>query len=156
MGYPIRVRAGALVIQNERVLLAKFEDQNGIHYNLPGGGVEAGESVAEAAAREAKEEAGIDVSVDGLAFIYEYTPHQNENLFGPVHNLSLFFACSIIGSLEPSLPENPDPNQTGVEWVPLSELHLIKLYPKIQDQIIQYVSGHYSLDLIHEITLGKY
>ncbi|WP_456274422.1 NUDIX domain-containing protein [Bacillus sp. AK031] len=156
MGYPIRVRAGALMIQNESVLLVKFEDHKGIHYNLPGGGVEAGESVGEAAVREAKEEAGIDVGVDSLAFIYEYAPHQNENLYGPVHNLSLFFACTILGNHEPSLPDNPDPKQTGVEWISLSELHSITLYPKIQDQIIEYTSGRYSLDLIQETDLAKY
>ena len=40
MTYPIRVRASALIIQNDAILLVEFDDENGLHYNLPGGGVE--------------------------------------------------------------------------------------------------------------------
>ena len=45
MGYPIRVKAGALIIENKTVLLIEYFDENGLHYNLPGGGVEARESI---------------------------------------------------------------------------------------------------------------
>jgi 8-oxo-dGTP diphosphatase len=75
MGYPIRVRACSLIIENEQILLVKFQSEEGVHYNLPAGGVEKGESVIEAVRREAKEEAGIDVEVGELAFVFEYAPH---------------------------------------------------------------------------------
>lgn len=155
MSYPIRVRAGALIIEDERVLLAKFEDENGVHYNLPGGGVEKGESTSETAVREAKEEAGVEVDVQKLAFIYEYAPHQNDNLFGATPNLSLFFECRIINGSEPCLPAVPDANQTGVEWVHLSELNSIVLFPNIQSQIQEYASGHYDMNLLEEKNLKK-
>ena len=44
MSYPIRVRACALLIQDDAVLLVEFKDEYGLHYNLPAGGVEPGES----------------------------------------------------------------------------------------------------------------
>lgn len=57
MTFHIRVRAGAIIIENESILLIEFGDENGLHYNLPGGGVEPGETVKTAAAREVMEEA---------------------------------------------------------------------------------------------------
>lgn len=33
--YPIRVRACALVLRDDSVLLIEFTDANGTHYNLP-------------------------------------------------------------------------------------------------------------------------
>ncbi|MGD6802928.1 NUDIX domain-containing protein [Rossellomorea vietnamensis] len=154
MSYPIRVRAGALIIHDQKVLLAKFEDENGIHYNLPGGGVEEGESTAEAAVREAKEEAGVDVSVSKLAFIYEYAPHQNNDIYGSTPNLSLFFDCRISGLNSP-LPDSPDLNQIGAEWVAIEKLNSITLYPKIQPHITEYAAGLYSSDLIEERQLNR-
>ncbi|MGF2616660.1 NUDIX domain-containing protein [Rossellomorea vietnamensis] len=154
MNHPIRVKAGALIIQDQKVLLAKFKDENGIHYNLPGGGVEKGESTSEAAVREAKEEAGVDVIVANLAFIYEYAPHQNDYIFGNTPNLSLFFDCRISGMDSP-LPDSPDLNQVGAEWILIVKLETITLYPKIQPQIKAYAAGLYSADLIEESRLGK-
>jgi len=45
MQFHIRVRACALIIENDSVLLVEFLDESGLHYNLPAGGVEPGESV---------------------------------------------------------------------------------------------------------------
>ncbi|MGH0613019.1 hypothetical protein [Bacillus cereus] len=38
MKYLIRARTSALIIKNNNVLLIEFNDENGLHYNLPGGG----------------------------------------------------------------------------------------------------------------------
>ena len=59
----IRVRACALIMENESILLVEFQDRNGVHYNLPGGGVEPNETVREAAYREVMEEATLEVEV---------------------------------------------------------------------------------------------
>ncbi len=70
MSYHIRVRAGAVIIQDDSVLLIEFNDENGLHYNLPAGGVEPNETVIEAVRREAQEESSNDVEVGPLAFVY--------------------------------------------------------------------------------------
>ncbi|MGM0845319.1 MAG: NUDIX domain-containing protein [Bacillota bacterium] len=152
MSYPIRVRAGALIIQDNKVLLAKFEDENGVHFNLPSGGVEKGESTSEAAIREAREEAGVDVMVNNLAFIYEYAPHQSQYIYGNTPNLSLFFDCRIAGRNTPA-PDSPDLNQIGAEWISIEELDSITLYPRIQAQLKEYAAGLYSAELIEESKL---
>ncbi|SFB92437.1 NUDIX domain-containing protein [Bacillus sp. OV322] len=63
MVYYIRLRACALILESDSILLIEFNDENGLHNNLPAGGVEPNESVVEAVRREAKEEASIDVEV---------------------------------------------------------------------------------------------
>ena len=56
------------VIQDAKILLTKREDFE--VWCLPGGSVEAGESLAEAAIREAKEETGVDVELTSLVGVY--------------------------------------------------------------------------------------
>ncbi len=56
------------VIDEGKVLLTKREDFE--IWCLPGGGVEDGESLAEAAIREAKEETGLDVELTRLVGVY--------------------------------------------------------------------------------------
>jgi ADP-ribose pyrophosphatase YjhB (NUDIX family) len=56
------------IVDNGKVLLTKREDFE--VWCLPGGGVEDGESVAEAGVREAKEETGVDVELTSLVGVY--------------------------------------------------------------------------------------
>ncbi|HEX7088369.1 MAG TPA: NUDIX hydrolase [Vicinamibacterales bacterium] len=64
--YPVRPVASAagVVIDGDRVLLVqrKFEPLAG-HWTLPGGAIELGEPVADAVAREVREETGLEVEV---------------------------------------------------------------------------------------------
>lgn len=156
MAHHIRVRAGAVILEDNSILLVEFNDQNGLHYNLPGGGVEPNETVIEAIRREVKEEASIDVEVGPLAFVYEYAPHLNANKYGDTHSLGLMFECKIKEGLTPRIPNNPDPNQTDVKWIPLSELNDIILYPNIREHIVNYAKYSKNIDLIEEHLLEKY
>ncbi|MET9657796.1 NUDIX domain-containing protein [Streptomyces sp. NPDC006510] len=60
---PVRVRAGAVVIRDERMLLIGFEEDGEPYYEIPGGGVEAGEILHAAVVRELREESGLGGSV---------------------------------------------------------------------------------------------
>jgi ADP-ribose pyrophosphatase YjhB (NUDIX family) len=62
------IAVNVAVIQDGKVLLTKREDFE--IWCLPSGGVEEGESVAEAAIRETKEETGVDVELTRLVGIY--------------------------------------------------------------------------------------
>ncbi|HIK02919.1 TPA: NUDIX hydrolase [archaeon] len=60
-----------LVAKDDKILLIKrkYEPFKG-KYALPGGFVEYGETVEQAAVRECKEETGIDVELEGLLGVY--------------------------------------------------------------------------------------
>ena len=62
------VAVNVAVIHEEKILLTKREDFE--VWCLPSGGVEEGESLAEAAIRETKEETGVDVELTRLVGVY--------------------------------------------------------------------------------------
>ncbi len=139
------------------MLLVEFTDAGGVHYNLPAGGVEAGESVIEAVIREAREEAGAAIEVGPLAFVYEYAPHRSEHVYGATHSIHLIFDCKLKEGSVPAMPASPDPNQTGVRWIPLSRLDTIVLYPNLRKQIADYAARRTAAPaFIEEHQLDKY
>jgi 8-oxo-dGTP diphosphatase len=71
-----RVAAGVLIRDSsDRVLLVKPTYKDG--WDIPGGYVEPGESPKQAAAREVREELGIEVAVGRLLAI-DWAPHPDE------------------------------------------------------------------------------
>lgn len=156
MNNPIRVRAGAIIIENKAILLVEFNDRNGLHYNMPGGGVEPEETVVEAVQREVWEEVQAEIEVGPLAFVYEYAPRVNADKYGLIHSLSLLFDCKIKAGNAAGMPQNPDANQTGVRWIHLSQLQNIVLYPNIKDQILDYVQNKRNIEFIEEPSLKAY
>ncbi|MDQ0114043.1 NUDIX domain-containing protein [Paenibacillus harenae] len=155
----IRLRACALIIQDGAILLIEFnnDDDHGVHYNLPAGGLEPGETFVEAVMREAKEEACIDVEVGSVAFVYEYQPTKNNFIYGNTHSVGITFECKLKAGSIPQLPQNPDSNQTAVKWIPISELYSIQLYPEINQDILDYYNGSKYRNYVeeHEIQQSK-
>jgi 8-oxo-dGTP diphosphatase len=121
---PIRVSARALILRESKVLLVECDcnDGAGLHYNLPGGGVEQGESIQDALKRELREEITCDVQVGRLLLVSEYFPPKLKNEFGDTHKLSLIFQCELAHAEEPRMPDKPDPCQIGLKWLPISAL----------------------------------
>ena len=104
----------------------------------PAGGVESGESVIEALKREAREETSINIKVGRLAFVVDYEPTRNSFWAGSQPTLSLVFDSRLCEDSPPRMPDEPDPNQTAVRWIPLSELETVELLPHIGDRIVKY------------------
>lgn len=81
-----RVGVNALIFDEERILLAHRRDID--WWNLPGGGMELGETVEEATCREVLEETGLEVVVEYLVGVYS-KPQKRE--------IVLTFRCRVIG-----------------------------------------------------------
>nr|WP_030500669.1 NUDIX domain-containing protein [Micromonospora purpureochromogenes] len=106
-----------------RVLLIQRTD-NGL-WSLPGGGQEIGESVAEAAVREAREETGITVEVTGIVGVYSDPGHVVAYSDGEVRQqFSLCFrAVPVSGTATPS------DESREVRWVTRDELPAYDIHP---------------------------
>ena len=135
--YPIRIGVSAVIVRDAAILLVAFDDQLGYHFNLPGGGVEVGESLHEALKREVGEETVAEVEIGRLLLVGEYMPTHHNNKYGSVPALRFFFECQLLPSSEPHLPAAPDPNEVDVCWMPLHELPAAPLMPPIADRLIE-------------------
>jgi 8-oxo-dGTP diphosphatase len=68
--YPDRPAAFAVVERDGRIACVRIAwRRGGPKFDLPGGGLDPGESPARAAVRECGEEAGLEVSITGEAFV---------------------------------------------------------------------------------------
>jgi ADP-ribose pyrophosphatase YjhB (NUDIX family) len=114
------------VIHDDKVLLTKREDFE--VWCLPGGGVEEGESLAEAGIRETKEETGLDVELTRLVGVYS-------RMGGGMHDVHavLYTAKPIGGELK------TQPHETiEVDYFPFAELPDEMLFghkKRIQDAV---------------------
>ncbi|PWU43192.1 NUDIX hydrolase [Micromonospora globispora] len=114
---------------HDQVLLIHRTD-NGL-WSLPGGGQEIGETVAQTAVRETREETGIDVDVVGLVGVYSDPGHVIEYSNGEVRQqFSLCFrARPLRGQLTPS-DESGD-----VRWVGRGGLENLSIHPSTRLRI---------------------
>ncbi|GIN74486.1 hypothetical protein J14TS2_49610 [Bacillus sp. J14TS2] len=152
----VRIRCTGLIIENNSILLVEYDD-NGVHYNLPGGGLEPGETILEGVAREVLEETTAQVDVGPLALIYELAPHKQSGDYdvNEKHGLHLIFECTLKKNSIPQLPQYPDPYQSAVKWIPLEELDSILLIPNIKQQIKNYITNKRNIELVEDYTLDR-
>ena len=136
----IRVGAAGIIIENGNILLVKFNDENGPHYNYPGGGHQEGETLRQTVAREVKEETDADVEVGRLLITAESAPQEVEYIYGSTHYLKLFFECKLKQGSVPELPDNPDPNEVAVEWIPIESLAQEPVIPNIANILIKAIN----------------
>jgi ADP-ribose pyrophosphatase YjhB (NUDIX family) len=113
-----KVDVRAAVFDAGRVLLVK-EVADG-RWSLPGGWADLGESPAEVAAREVREEAGLEVRPVKLLAVLDKRKHPHPPQLG--HAYKLFFRCEVTGgALRPSA-ETP-----AVDWFPRDALPPLSL-----------------------------
>ncbi|ACB59754.1 8-oxo-dGTP diphosphatase [Exiguobacterium sp. PvP048] len=104
-----------IVRQGDQLLLVKNQaDGERAVWSLPGGVIEAGETLADALKREMAEETGLSVETFELAYVTENFIEQFD-----AHSLVTYFECTIRGEL---LPNDPDREVVDSQWVPIEQL----------------------------------
>ena len=136
-----RIRVSAVLRREERVLLCRQDKDGDEHWMLPGGGVNYGESLAEALRRELDEECGIaedeDLPLEGPVCVVESIapPHVRAK-----HVVHIVFAAHLGGrSLEAVTSQ--DAAIRGHRLFGLDELPDVPLHPPIQRFLMRWQPG---------------
>lgn len=137
----IRVGVNAIIESDRGILAVKFDDENGEHYNLPGGGVMAGETLPAALKREVQEETAAEIKVGPLQLIHEYTPEEQDGEYGELHKLTCIFSADLHPDTTPSFPADPDPKQVAVEWLDKETIDQEPLLPALDATWSSVISG---------------
>jgi ADP-ribose pyrophosphatase YjhB (NUDIX family) len=127
----IRPGVAAVIFDGERVLLQRRDD-NG-KWGLPGGGVDAGESVRAAIIREVREETGLDVEPLRLIGVYS-DPVNHQVITYPdgnvIHYVSSVFECAIRGGTLACGVESLElgffaPDALPADTLPISRIRIV-------------------------------
>lgn len=140
-----RNSAKAIIFENDKVLLTRNEDLEGTFYLLPGGGQNFGETLTQALVREVMEETGYLVEPGKLLLVRDYVGanHEFAKDDGNAHQTEHMFRAfcrkhDSVGKL------SPDAWQTGIDWIPLSEIGTVRIYPSVLTGILpQLFTGSY-------------
>jgi ADP-ribose pyrophosphatase YjhB (NUDIX family) len=135
----MRVRVGvqALIVRDHAVLVIEKRDAEGQIFILPGGGQEAGETLADAVRRECTEEISAAVEVGPLLHVRElivgnHLPNDPER----DHIINMIFSCRVPDSYEPTSGDRPDAAQARVLWMSFTDLQTANFYPRTLVPII--------------------
>ena len=119
----MRIRAGIVLIQDNKVALIE-RHRAGLHYFVfPGGGVDEGESPEQAAVREAMEELGIEVIIKQRVAEIQFGPKSRQIYFLAEQTGGEFGT----GSGEEFTASNHEDPEEGIYipiWMPINELLL--------------------------------
>ncbi len=119
------VGVGLVILLNGKLLLVRRQHEPAKdQWTLPGGVVEWGESLVEAAKREAKEETGLDVKLDSIMDVVELIERDDQG--NPTHHYVLidYLAYAVAGKLQAGSDAAEIRTVDQKEWqtLPLSEL----------------------------------
>lgn len=148
MNHPfVKIFVSVAIRNDNRVLLVQEGKQASLGlWNLPGGHLEFGETLQEGAAREVREETGLEVSLSGL--IGAYTSIRMEDEHAASHGLRVVFSSRF----ERGTPEAGD-QILNVKWVELDELAQIPDAELLSPHILKDVAIRMKLDVEHPVNL---
>jgi 8-oxo-dGTP pyrophosphatase MutT (NUDIX family) len=126
--------ASAIVVDDEGKILLHWRSDNDL-WALPGGAMEIGESIAETAVREVKEETGLNVKPEYIVGIYTDPHHVIAFSDGEVRQqFSLCFACSLVDGTISVSDESFE-----VAFIPQQEIERLNMHPSIRLRIEHYL-----------------
>jgi ADP-ribose pyrophosphatase YjhB (NUDIX family) len=124
----------AIVANQDRTILMVHKTDNDL-WALPGGGMDVGESMADAVVREVKEETGIDVEVIGLVGIYSNPNHGMAYDHGEVRQqCSICFTTRMLGGQLATSSETKE-----VRFVDPGDLDALNIHPSMRLRIDHYL-----------------
>ena len=123
-----RIAVSAVILEQGNVLLAHRRDID--WWNLPGGGMEIGETVDEALHREVLEETGLEVEIERLVGVYS-KPQK--------HEVVLTFSCYVTGGTLRETEETRECRYFAPDNLPSNTLP--KHRQRIEDALLNQTSA---------------
>jgi mutator protein MutT len=130
-----RIRAVAIIVNDNKILVIHRINNGKEYFVLPGGGVENGETVEQAVLREVQEETALEVKIEKM--LYHHTYDDNTEHF--------FYLCRYVSG-EPKLGDGNEArdmkksstNFYNPIWYEVKGLPQLLLYPfEIRDLFIE-------------------
>lgn len=126
-----------VVDDNGHILLQHRRDT--AQWALPGGAQDLGETPAQCAVRECREETGIDAEVTGILGVYSDPAHIVAYTDGEIRQE---WELTLLGRPVGGTPTVND-EADDVRWVGADELDGLDMHPTMRRQIDHYLSGSY-------------
>ncbi len=130
-----RVRVAGILIEDDRILLIEHTKNNRKYWLVPGGGVDWGESAAEALIREFNEETSLDIEVEKFLFISETIAPDKQK-----HVINLYFKIKKVENSSNIMKLGEEKILTDLRFIPEDEIKNIKLYPNIKEKLIKLLN----------------
>jgi len=122
-----RISAGAIVLEQGKVLLGRYRERDGRTALLaPGGGVHMRESLPEAAIREVREETGLEVNPYPCRILFV-----EELLSQKYRHIKIWLLCSLVGGELALTQEAKKEGIIEVGWYNKGELASEVVYPSL-------------------------
>jgi len=123
MAEKIATRPSVIVIKDNKVLVVKSRYGDEEFYLFPGGGVEFGETLKDAAIRETLEETGYHVRIIKPVYINEYIDARDKSR----RVLNIFFLARLLNKKRLKIK---DKKIKEVKWVSIDKIKEIDLKPE--------------------------
>lgn len=116
-----RLRAAALIVEGESLLMVRHQKDGRHYWLLPGGGVDQGETVADALKRELREEIGVEIEPGFPVQLNEaVAPDHSRHVVQIVLQARILSGTPRVTGL--------DPRVDTVEFQPFSKLPGLEMY----------------------------
>jgi 8-oxo-dGTP diphosphatase len=121
------VCVGAVAVAGDRLLLVRRGREPGLGlWSVPGGRVEAGESLADAVVRELAEETGVVGTCGALLGVAERLDHDHH-----------FVILDYLVVVDEAVPPAPGTDADEAAWVPLAEVRELALVPGLAEFLVE-------------------
>ena len=123
----LKVRVAVILLEEEKVLLVKHRKYRRSYWVFPGGIVEKGETLKEAAIRELKEEVNLEIALGEPVFIGEVIPRD-----GHRHIIDFYFTGK---RLRGNLKVSRDKVLQEARFFDIKDLDNLIFYPDIKKEL---------------------
>ena len=145
----MKVRPSVVIIENESVLLMRYRYGQTDVYNLPGGNVDKGETLAQTVVRELQEELGIEITVEKMILTGDVImPEGKEDILHCVFLAKILEGKPILNPIETSALE--------VVWKPIKELNTLDMYPNVGTELERILSQDIGFQYVGKVEQEWY